>query len=229
MASGDEILAAAQTQLDKPYVWSASLTPDASGAPPSFDCSSLVKWAYSTVGLDLPRVTYDQVNAPNVSPIGLGDLAVGDLIFSQWNDEPPNGHVAIYAGNGQVIEAAGSDTGVTMTPFDDFYRSHVNNYRRVAGVDGSTTPGQSGLLAQLGQGVKTLAGWIPTPGNLTEATANIGTGLAGIAEGAMSVGRVAQLVTKAFLPTNIIRGFCFIFGMIFILIGIWFLAREVRE
>jgi cell wall-associated NlpC family hydrolase len=228
MATGAELLAAAQTQLGKPYVFGAGLTPDASGAPPSFDCSSFMKWVYSTVGLTIPRVTFDQVAASNATPIDLGDLAPGDLIFSDWGAGGPNSHVAMYAGDGRVIEDGDPKVGVTYTPFDDFYRNHVTAYRRVTGVDGSPTPG-GGILSAVGNTARAVAGWIPTPGNLTEALTNVGTGIQSVAESAAGVGRVANMVSRAFLPTNIIRGFCFLFGMIFILIGIWFLGREVRQ
>jgi hypothetical protein len=31
------------------------------------------------------------------------------------------------------------------------------------------------------------------------------------------------------LPSNLLRGVFFFFGIIFVLIGVWFLSREIRE
>lgn len=89
-------------------------------------------------------------------------------------------------------------------------------------------------LAAFGAGVAgalpgPLSGLIPTPGNVTEALTNVGTGISSIAQSAMSVGQLATAATKLFLPTTQLRIMAGAFGMIFILIGIWFLSREVRE
>lgn len=88
-------------------------------------------------------------------------------------------------------------------------------------------------LAAIGPGLGavggTLAGIIPNPGNVTEALANVGAGMHSIAQSALSVGQLAQLATKLFLPTTAIRVFAGFMGAIFILIGIWFLSREIRE
>lgn len=70
---------------------------------------------------------------------------------------------------------------------------------------------------------------IPTPGNVTEALSNLGNAMFGIAGSLARVGELAGLVTRAFLPSNLIRGFALFLGTIFILVGIWFLASEVKE
>lgn len=99
----------------------------------------------------------------------------------------------------------------------------------VAGVLDALRKGIKPVLTAAGQGLSMIGKLIPTPGNVTEALSNVGTAMASGAESLVSIGRVADLVTKAFLPTNILRGFAFMFSLIFILIGIWFLGREVRE
>lgn len=63
--------------------------------PAGFDCSGLTQWAYRQAGVELPRLAQEQnvgvqVSADQLQP---GDLAVWD------------GHVAMYAGDGQLIEA----------------------------------------------------------------------------------------------------------------------------
>lgn len=70
---------------------------------------------------------------------------------------------------------------------------------------------------------------IPVPSTVTGALTNIGTALRSTAATAAEVGVLAQTVTRAFLPSNLIRAAFLVSGSIFVLIGIWFLAREVRD
>lgn len=106
---GRAALAEAVRQIGKPYVWGAV------GAD-SFDCSGLTKWAYARAGVGLPRVAAEQWYAG--AHISLGDLAAGDLLF--WATDPANPatihHVAIYAGNGQMVAAPHSGALVQLQP-----------------------------------------------------------------------------------------------------------------
>lgn len=67
------------------------------------------------------------------------------------------------------------------------------------------------------------------PDTITGAIANIGKELAGIGSSVANVGKVAETATKLFLPSNMLRAAMGLFGTIFVLIGIWFLSREIRE
>lgn len=110
-AQGEAAVAAARTQLGTPYVWGGT-------QPGGFDCSGLTQWAYRQAGVEIPRTAEEQavgraVSAEELQP---GDLAVWD------------GHVAMYAGDGQMIEAGDpvqtnpvrtSNMGMT---FKGFYR-----------------------------------------------------------------------------------------------------------
>lgn len=90
------------------------------------DCSGLIQWAYKQVGIDLPRVTYDQVNAGvAVDPT---QMQPGDLVFSQGDIGMRHfGHVGIYIGNGQIIVAPHTGDVVKIAPLP----SHVEAVRRV--------------------------------------------------------------------------------------------------
>ncbi|WP_215454730.1 C40 family peptidase [Streptomyces sp. ATCC 21386] len=88
---GAAALAAADTQVGKPYVSGGS-------GPNSYDCSGLTQWAYAQAGVSISRTTYTQQN--DGTKIGRDQLKPGDLVF--FNDL---GHVGLYAGNGMVLHA----------------------------------------------------------------------------------------------------------------------------
>ena len=85
-------LSFARTQIGKPYVWGAT-------GPDSYDCSGLTQAAWKAAGVDIPRVTYDQVNAGTTVPVS--SAQPGDLVF--FYDDIT--HVGLYIGNGMMIHA----------------------------------------------------------------------------------------------------------------------------
>ncbi|MCH5673682.1 C40 family peptidase [Streptomyces gilvus] len=91
-AKAAKALAFARAQIGKPYVWGAT-------GPGSYDCSGLTQAAWKAAGVDLPRTTYDQVNAGTT--VSLTDARPGDLIF--FYDDIS--HVGVYLGNGMMIHA----------------------------------------------------------------------------------------------------------------------------
>jgi peptidoglycan DL-endopeptidase CwlO len=83
---------AALSQVGKPYQWGAA-------GPNSYDCSGLTMWAWGQAGVSLPHNSGAQYAAtPRVDS---SDLAPGDLVFFG----SPIHHVAMYIGNGQMVEA----------------------------------------------------------------------------------------------------------------------------
>ncbi|MBC2901345.1 C40 family peptidase [Streptomyces cupreus] len=88
----EKALAFSRAQIGKPYVWGAT-------GPDSYDCSGLTQAAWKAAGVDIPRVTYDQVNAGTT--VSLANAQPGDLIF--FYDDVT--HVGIYIGNGMMIHA----------------------------------------------------------------------------------------------------------------------------
>ncbi|MFE0514654.1 NlpC/P60 family protein [Streptomyces sp. NPDC058964] len=79
----EKAIAFARAQIGKPYVWGAT-------GPGSYDCSGLTQAAWKAAGVNLPRTTYDQVNAGTT--VSLGNARPGDLIF--FYDDIS--HVGIY-------------------------------------------------------------------------------------------------------------------------------------
>jgi cell wall-associated NlpC family hydrolase len=88
----EKALAFARAQIGKPYVWGAT-------GPGSYDCSGLTQAAWKAAGVDIPRVTYDQVN--DGTTVSLSAAQPGDLVF--FYDDVS--HVGIYIGNGMMIHA----------------------------------------------------------------------------------------------------------------------------
>ena len=112
----EQVIANAQTQLGVPYVWGGT-TPNV-----GFDCSGLLQWAFREAGVSIPRVTHDQWNAGD--RVEWDDLQRGDLLF--WRSDPtaPDyiSHVAIYLGDGQMLEAPRTGLNVHVT------QVRTNNY-----------------------------------------------------------------------------------------------------
>jgi cell wall-associated NlpC family hydrolase len=105
----------ALTQLGVPYVWGGE------SAGKGFDCSGLTQWAYGKEGIELPH----DAAAQNIGQrVAQSNLAPGDLAV--WN-----GHVAMYIGDGKMIEAPHTGDVVHIVPvrttnagdaFEGFYR-----------------------------------------------------------------------------------------------------------
>ena len=87
---------AALSQQGVPYVWGGT-TPD------GFDCSGFTQWAYRQAGVELPRLAQEQDTAGMA--VTQDQLMPGDLAV--WD-----GHVAMYIGNDQLVEA-GDPVGVS--------------------------------------------------------------------------------------------------------------------
>ncbi|QIS23965.1 hydrolase [Nocardia terpenica] len=103
--TGEVAVEAAESKLGSSYSYG-------SAGPDSFDCSGLVQWSYEQAGVELPRTSYEQLDAG--TPVGMDDLQPGDLV-SFYGGE----HSALYAGDGKVVHAATSGTGVVMSSISD--------------------------------------------------------------------------------------------------------------
>ena len=104
---GAAAVAAAMQELGVPYVYGGE-SPET-----GFDCSGLVQWAYAKVGVELPRVTFDQVRVG--VPVAVNDLQPGDLIFTRGGSPPRDfGHVAMYVSRGVEINAPHTGAVVSL-------------------------------------------------------------------------------------------------------------------
>jgi cell wall-associated NlpC family hydrolase len=120
-SAAETAIAAASRYIGTPYAWGGgSLTGPSWGFWPDlgvmgFDCSGLTRFAYAQAGIVLPRVASDQyLAAPHVSG---SNLQRGDLVFYATNTSQAwtIHHVAIYLGNGQMLEAPESGKSIRVT------------------------------------------------------------------------------------------------------------------
>lgn len=121
----EAVISRAMSQLGVPYAWGGGNAngptkgirdggvADAHGDynKVGFDCSGLTIYAFAAIGIDLPHYTGYQYQRGTHYPVS--QMKRGDLLF--WG---PNGHghVAIYLGDGQMIEAPQSGSVVKISP-----------------------------------------------------------------------------------------------------------------
>ncbi|MCS4535109.1 DIP1281 family NlpC/P60 protein [Corynebacterium sp. HS2168-gen11] len=121
----EAVISRALSQVGTPYAWGGGSlngptkgikdggTADRHGdySKVGFDCSGLVLYAFGAAGLKLPHYTgYQYQHGTKVSPT---EMQRGDLIFYGPNAE---NHVAIYIGDGQMVEAPQSGSTVRVAP-----------------------------------------------------------------------------------------------------------------
>jgi cell wall-associated NlpC family hydrolase len=109
---GAQAVAAAMTAYNNktPYTWGGN------DLLKGVDCSGLVQQAYAKLGIQVPRTTYEQAKFGHVVN-GIQNALPGDLVFYNTGGSDPNGigvnsHVAIYLGNGKVLEAENPSRGI---------------------------------------------------------------------------------------------------------------------
>ena len=76
------------------------------------DCSGFTQSIYAHFGITTGRSSRDQ--AAKGKEISVSSVQPGDLLFYASGNYI--NHVAMYIGNGQVIHASNSRTGITISP-----------------------------------------------------------------------------------------------------------------
>lgn len=207
MASGDDVVAAARRLLGDPYVYGAT-------GPGSFDCSGLVQYVYRQLGITLPRTSEEQYGVGTA--VSAGDLQPGDLVFSAGSDGTASspGHVGIYAGSGQVIVAPHTGTDVQVQQLANF---GATGYRRPPGLDGATSSGSASTGGV--QQADLLGGLLSFPTGIvsffTSATDDLTAS--------------ANFFRALFQPSTYVRAGAGFFGVLFVITGVVFIAREARR
>ena len=114
--SVETAIARAMSVVGTPYVWGGGdangpTTGVNGGSVKGFDCSGLVLYAFAGAGVSLPHYTgYQYQRGTQIDP---SQAQRGDLLF--WG---PGGsqHVAIYLGDGTMIEAPQAGQNVSVVP-----------------------------------------------------------------------------------------------------------------
>ena len=71
------------------------------------DCSGFVQSVFAHFGISLPRTTWDMENVGTA--VSYDQAVAGDIILY-------DGHVGIYMGNGQIVNAINSAKGIGILP-----------------------------------------------------------------------------------------------------------------
>lgn len=104
-----ELIEYGMQYLGVPYVWGG--TDFSTGV----DCSGFTLLCYAHIGIILPRTSYTQVEEGK--EVSLEDAKPGDLMF-YTNAEGTVNHVAIYIGDGKILQSANSLHQVTISAYN---------------------------------------------------------------------------------------------------------------
>lgn len=107
MPTGAQVLAVARRFLGVHYQWGGL-------SSWGFDCSGLVWAAYRSFGVTIPRDADPQYRWSGGTPVARSALRPGDILF--FGSPKYVEHDAIYAGNGQMLEAPDSAHRVRIVP-----------------------------------------------------------------------------------------------------------------
>lgn len=118
------IVSYAKQFIGKPYRSGAT-------GPNAFDCSGLVEYVYSKYGVSVPRSSGEYASFGKT--VSLSEIQPGDILcYHTRNKTRGISHVAIYAGNGELIHAATERRGVTTDSiYEPYYRSRLVRVARV--------------------------------------------------------------------------------------------------
>ncbi len=122
-AKADIVVAYAKSMVGGSYVWGGSDF----GAT---DCSGLVMQSYAQVGISLPHKA--SLQAAYGKDVSYSEMQPGDCIFFGDSSYSSVYHVAIYIGNGRMVHAENTYTGIVISNVDSFSRyNHITCIKRI--------------------------------------------------------------------------------------------------
>lgn len=123
------VVAAARSLSGVRYKWGGDSPRE------GFDCSGLTWWAYRQVGVELPRVSWEQYESG--VPVGRRDVQPGDLVFYRLPGDKKSLHVGIVTERGTFIHSPRTGGRVREEPMDTpYWRQHYLGARRYLRTDG---------------------------------------------------------------------------------------------
>jgi cell wall-associated NlpC family hydrolase len=156
----------AEAQLGKPYQYAAA-------GPDSFDCSGLTMDALAQAGITVIHNANAQWRQTRAHQVSEDQLAAGDLVFFAGSDGTLTapGHVGIYVGNGEIIDAPYTGAKVRFDALTSIggYVGATDPYTSTSPQTGSVAPALAppaspGALNQYQNFAQTLASTTWGPG-----------------------------------------------------------------
>jgi cell wall-associated NlpC family hydrolase len=127
-AAASRVLSTADKYIGTPYTWGGN-TPQS-----GFDCSGFTKYVFAKHGIELPRTSREQARAGRSVALDFNDMRPGDILLFAEPDEAIS-HVAIYVGNGQIIQSSSAYGSVNYldlnTSRGDWYVQSLVAVRRL--------------------------------------------------------------------------------------------------
>lgn len=126
--AGDEAIAMGVVEtafeaIGTPYEWGGN---DGNG----FDCSGLIRYAYGRYGIDLPRVSRDQLREGIPVEKRVEALLPGDILGFSAVPGGESTHVGLFVGDGRFIHSSSSGVRVSNLR-DPYWQRHFIGARRI--------------------------------------------------------------------------------------------------
>ena len=133
-----QLFAVLESELGKPYIRGAI-------GPMAFDCSGLIKFGFSFIGMTLPRTAAEMSTLGNL--ITVSDFSPGDLLFFTGRSTKSKVKRVAHVGcvykvdNGKVLMIHSSNQGVNIVDItnSEYYKKRLIAAKRVIEVDSTNT------------------------------------------------------------------------------------------
>ena len=133
--SMDSLISQLNSFLGTPYLWGgttpAKFAANGKYIGGGFDCSGLVQYVYKNIGINLPRVTMDQINIG--ASVNINNLQKGDLVFFTTNPADPHqaSHAGIYIGNNRFIQSPKTGYNIKISELTGYYKDNFIIGKRI--------------------------------------------------------------------------------------------------
>ena len=116
----DKVINYALSNVGGAYIWGGA-------SYRACDCSGLMLLAYAQIGISLPHYAASQ--AYYGTNVAYNDMLPGDMIFFGYGSYSSIYHVGMYIGNGRMVEAQCSETGIVISNL-----SNVLTYSQITAI-----------------------------------------------------------------------------------------------